>query len=49
MEGKAEEREKVNREATEEECKSGKGESLRDKRKGWLWFPNALVVKFPPV
>ena len=45
VEGKAEERETVNSEAKEEEYKR----ESREKRNGWLWFENGLVVDFPPV
>ena len=45
VEGKAEERETVNSEAKEEEYKR----ELREKRNGWLWFENGLVVDFPLV
>ena len=50
MKGKAEEVEKISKEAFEEE--KGRG-SLReregDKGRVWLWCVNALILNFPPV
>ena len=46
VEGKAEEREKVNKEAKEESCKSGKRELEGEKAKGGSFFVNALAVNF---
>ena len=44
-EGKAEEMEKLNKEATEE--KHSKGKTYGENSEGWLWFANVLGVIYP--